>query len=135
MLRSIIAVVAGFLFVVVLAVAADAILLTTWPSAFGPTGGSRNVAVLALTLAYTAVFAAAGAYVTAWLAPYGPLRHALALGAISLAISAIAVIGAWDSAPPWYHVVALVQVVPMAWIGGWLRQRQTEPPAAPAQAI
>lgn len=30
----------------------------------------------------------------------------------------------WDHAPAWYHVLALALVMPYAWLGGRLRERQ-----------
>jgi hypothetical protein len=52
------------------------------------------------------------------------MRHALILGALGLAFNVAGTIQMWDTAPAWYHAVALALVMPTAWLGGHLRERQ-----------
>ena len=52
--------------------------------------------------------------------------HALILGALGLAFNLIAVPGMWQLFPHWYTVASLILVMPFAWLGGWLRERQLE---------
>ena len=123
MLRSAAAILAGFLTSFVLAVGSDALLHKIMPGSFGNDGMAHGLA-LGVALIYTAVFGSAGAYVAARLAPGHPLRHALILGAIALLLSVTATIQLWHSAPAWYHIPAVLLVLPSAWFGGMLFERQ-----------
>ena len=134
MLRSIAAIVFGFLFIGALAFGADAALRAAMPSAFSPSGRVDSVPVLLLMQAYVFVFAVTGCYLTARLAPNRPLRHALILGLCGLAFNVAGTIAMWQTAPAWYHVVALALVMPAAWLGGRLREMQLERSAQPAPA-
>ncbi len=44
------------------------------------------------------------------------------LGVIALVLSAAATVASCHTAPAWYHVIALVLVLPAAWCGGLLVQ-------------
>lgn len=126
MLKSILAVVVGFILVGVLALAADFAVHAAAPDAYDAKGRTENLAVLLLALLYTPVFGAVGGYVTARLAPGNPQRHALALGILGLVFSVPVVMAHWNDAPAWYHIVSLLTVVPAAWLGGSWRARQTQ---------
>jgi hypothetical protein len=60
------------------------------------------------------VFATAGCYLAA----------ALVLGALGLAFTGAGTVAMWDAAPGWYHAVSLLLVLPYAWLGGTLRERE-----------
>lgn len=137
MLRSIAAVVAGFVATAVLALSADAALMRLVPDAFAPGGRTESVPILLIVQAYVAVAAIFGCWLAARLAPHSPMKHALALGALGLLFNIAGTVARWDTAPAWYHVVALALVMPYAWIGGRLREMQLEragsrPAMAPA---
>jgi hypothetical protein len=104
------------------------------PGAFDGTGRTESVPVLLLTQAYVGIFAVAGCYLAARLAPSRPLAHALALGVLGLVFNLAGSIAMWHAAPAWYHVVGLSLVLPYAWLGGRLREVQLatqDDPAAP----
>ena len=122
--RSILAIVVGFLVIGALAFGADAVVRAAAPGAFDAAGRTDSVPLLLLSLAYVGVFATAGCYLTARLAPDRPMRHALILGLLGLILNVVGSAQMWDSAPAWYHVVAIAMVMPYAWLGGWLRERQ-----------
>jgi len=136
MLRSIGAIVFGFILIGVLAFGTDFLQRQTFADAYSATGRVESVAMLTLTLAYVFVFAVIGCYLTARLAPHSPMRHALILGALGLVFNIVGTVTQWHTAPTWYHVVALTLVMPAAWLGGRLREIQLErgssPLAAPA---
>jgi hypothetical protein len=73
---------------------------------------------------YVGVFAVAGCYVAARLAPRRPMWHALALGGLGLVFNIAGTFATWNDAPIWYHVVSVGLVMPYAWLGGYIRERQ-----------
>lgn len=133
MWRSVMAIVVGFLFIGLLAFGADAVLRSAMPGAFDAAGRMTSVPVLLLTLAYVGIFAVAGCYLAARLAPNRPMRHALILGVLGLIFNIAGSYANWHIAPAWYHVVAIALVMPYAWLGGRIRERQLEHhPSGPA---
>jgi hypothetical protein len=136
MLRSIVAIAVGFLLIGALAMGTDMIVMKAMPGAFDEAGRTSDLSILMLMAAYVAVYAITGCYVTARLAPDRPMLHALILGALGLAMNIVATISLWGTAPAWYHILNLLLVMPYAWIGGRLRERQLmQPGRTPAAAI
>ena len=123
MIRSIVAVVVGFFVIAALSVGTDLALRSAMPGRFA-TERMDDPALLVLTLAYVFVFAVFGCWLTARLAPDRPLMHALVLGVLGLVLNVVGTAQRWDNAPAWYHVIALLMVMPAAWLGGVLRERQ-----------
>jgi hypothetical protein len=124
MIRSILAIAAGFISIGLLAFGADAVLRNVMPGAFSPAGRVDSVPVLLLIMSYVLVFAVAGCYLTARLAPNRPLKHALILGALGLIFNIAGTIALWHTAPAWFHLISLLLVMPAAWLGGRLREAQ-----------
>jgi hypothetical protein len=124
--RSFAAILVGFVFIGTLSFGADAVLRAALPGAFDAAGRAEGVAVLLLIQAYVGVAAIAGCWLTARLAPSAPMRHALILGGLGLAFNVAGSIVMWDTAPAWFHVVAIALVMPYAWAGGRLRELQLE---------
>ncbi|CAA9303943.1 MAG: hypothetical protein AVDCRST_MAG40-543, partial [uncultured Gemmatimonadaceae bacterium] len=120
---SIVAVAVGFVLIAALAFGTDALLRAALPGSFDASGRITSTPLLLLTLAYVGVYAVAGCYTAAALAPGRPMRHALVLGALGLVFTALGTAAAWHSAPAWYHAVSLLLVLPYAWLGGRLRER------------
>lgn len=124
MWRSVLAIVVGFIVIALLAFGADGILRSAVPDAYDPTGRVTSVPILILSLAYVGIFAITGCYLAARLAPGNPMRHALILGALGLVFNIAGAAAMWDTAPAWYHATAIALVMPYAWIGGRIRERQ-----------
>ncbi|HEU0013800.1 MAG TPA: hypothetical protein VFQ45_08955 [Longimicrobium sp.] len=125
MQRSIIAIVAGYFYIGLLSVGADAALRAIVPSAFPDGAMVTDAAILLAMIAYVAFFATTGSYITARLAPAAPMRHALLLGVLGLVTQiGMLVAFAWAQAPAWYHLLNLILVMPYAFIGGALRERE-----------
>jgi hypothetical protein len=120
-LRSIAAVFAGFLAIVVLSIATDTVLHAI--GVFPPLGDSMTDAHLPLLLAtaYRIVYGVVGGYITARLAPNRPMQHALVLGAIGLVLSIVGAVVMWDAGPAWYSLAIIAIAMPCAWAGGKLR--------------
>ncbi len=123
MTRSAAAVSMGFAFIVILSFGADSLIHRAFQSSFDFDGRVKDPAITLLVLAYVAVFAVAGCYLTARLAPDCPMRHALMLGALGLAFSIPGTLMTWRIAPAWYHIFSLIMIMPYAWLGGWLGER------------
>jgi hypothetical protein len=128
-LRGVLAIVAGFVAIAVLSLGADAVFRRAAPGLFGAGGRSDHLGVLLAMIAYSAVFATAGAWLTARLAPDRPLRHALILGGLGLALAVPVTIAHWHTAPVWFHVVTLALTLPAAWVGGTMVERRVSLPA------
>ena len=124
MVRSILAIVIGFVFIGVLAFGTDAALRAAMPDAFGPGGRVDSVPLLLFAQLYVFVYAVAGCYLAARIAGRKPMQHALILGGLGLVFNVAGSIAMWNTAPAWYHVVAILLVMPAAWLGGKLRERQ-----------
>src|SRR5438552_4369800 len=98
MMKSVWAVIAGFLFILVLSLGTDAIMHAVAPRLFDVRGGTHDLVVLVLMIVYVGVFATVGSYITARLAPSSPMKHALVLGALGLLFTIIGTSRMWDMA-------------------------------------
>ena len=120
-LRSIWAVLAGFLVIVVLSLATDQLLhtLNVYPP-WGEPMHSHGLNFLALS--YRVIYAILGGYLTARIAPRASMKHAMILGYIGLVLSTLGAIGAIGAnlGPMWYPIVLALTSIPCAWIGGRL---------------
>ena len=124
MIKSIIAVVAGFLTVVVLSMGTDKLLEST--GIFPPPSemGLFVTWMLGLALFYRTVYTVAGGYVTAWLAPQNPMKHVWVLAIIGQIGGISGVIAGWNLSAHWYPIAIAVLAIPSVWLGGWLRTRK-----------
>ena len=84
--------------------------------------------------AYRSIYGIIGAYVIARLAPDRPMGHALVAGGLGLVVSTLGAAAAWNNTAGqrWYPVALAVTAMPMAWIGGRLRQLQLQAEITPA---
>ncbi|MGH8630098.1 MAG: hypothetical protein ACREU7_04930, partial [Burkholderiales bacterium] len=80
--------------------------------------------LLLLALAYRIVYAVAGCYLAARLAPRHPMRHALVLGAIGFVLSTAGAVATipMDLGPAWYPIALALTALPCAWLGGALHR-------------
>lgn len=124
--RSILAGLAGLLTAVIPTVATDALLHSAGLfSTYSHTNG--NPAFLLATV-YRTVYGLAGSYVTARLAPYRPMAHALVLGAIGTLVAILGAALTWNKGPEfgphWYPLALVVLGMPQSWAGARLRELQ-----------
>lgn len=121
-LKSIGAVLGGFLIVVILSVGTDAILEATgiFPP---PTEGLFVTWMLLLAFAYRTVFTVLGGYITAALAPANPTKHVTTLGIIGTVMGCIGIYVGWDLSAHWYPIALAVAAFPSVWLGGKLKTR------------
>ncbi|MGQ0540357.1 MAG: hypothetical protein ACT4O9_00740 [Blastocatellia bacterium] len=122
-LKSIGAVLAGFIFIVVTHTVTDFILesLGLFPK---PGEGKLTHLTAFIALVYRIAFSIAGCYVTARLAPSRPMMHAMIIGFIGIFLSLIGLIVSMqmDLGPIWYPIALAAVAVPCAWAGGKLAE-------------
>ena len=125
-LRSIGAVLGGVVVVVVLSVGTDAVMHAT--NVFPPLGQRMADGLFVLATAYRSIYAIAGGYIAARLAPARPMKHALVLGFIGVLLGAAGLLATWNAGPElgprWYPIALVVTALPCAWLGGKLRMAQ-----------
>lgn len=128
--RSIWAVVAGVLFVIVVTTLIDVALHAThvYPPMNQPIG--EHLALLA-TL-YRVLVSVAGAWLTARLAPGKPMKHALILGCVGVVLGLVGLVATWNLGlgPRWYPIALVVLAIPQCWLGGKLYEMSRAPTPA-----
>ena len=134
-LRSVLAIVAGFVLIGLLAFGTDGLAHAIRPDIFGPNSSTSNVPYLVIAIIYVGVYAIAGCWLAAALAGRRPMLHALILGVLGLALNLAGAASTLRLYPTWYTVVSLLLVMPYAWIGGKLRERQLERRAVATPAV
>lgn len=124
--RSVAALLAGFVAIVVTHTGTDAVLHAT--GVFPTAGEAMSGGLFGLAAAYRLVFEVLGAGLTARLAPRRPMKHALVLGAIGTVASLaglLATIGRGpEFGPLWYPLLLVLASVPCCWLGAKLAARQ-----------
>ena len=125
--RSIAAIAIGFLTVAVLSFATDQLLHMFQVY---PPWGERMFApsLNMLALSYRIVYTVAGGYVTARLAPHGPMGHVWILGSLGLffgTLSAVATIP-MRLGPTWFPIAIAATALPCTWAGGVLHRTWRE---------
>jgi hypothetical protein len=125
-LRSIGAVVPGFVAVVVLSLGTDVVLHAT--GVFPAWDQRMSDALFLLATVYRTIYCIGGSYIAARLAPDKPMKHALMLGVVGLIVSTAGAVATWNRGPEfgphWYPVALIVTAIPCAWLGGRLRVTQ-----------
>lgn len=124
MLKSIGAVLAGFIFIGITHTSIDAIL----ESAGVLPKGNLFVEswLILIVISYRAVFSIVGCYISAWLAPNYPIRHSLALGVLGAIFSSIGAITMDHLGPAWYAWTLAVISIPIGWLGGKLYEKRLQ---------
>jgi hypothetical protein len=121
--RSIGAVAAGLVTIVVTHTLADAVMHRA--GVFPPAGKPMSDGLFALAVGYRVLLSIGGAYVTARLAPSSPRKHALVLAGIGLVLSTLGVIARLavgpELGPLWYPLVLVLVTVPCCLAGALLR--------------
>ena len=124
-LKSIGAVLAGVITIVILSVGTDWVLETL--GIFTPPDQGLFVPwMLMLALIYRSIYAVAGGYVTAMLVPSRPIRHAIILGITGVVLSTFGAMAGWDLSSHWYPVALIITALPCTWIGGKLKTKSEQ---------
>jgi len=124
--RSVWAVLAGFIVIVILSMGMDAIMHVT--GVFPPYGQGMSDGLFAWATIYRVIASIIGCYVTARLAPNRPMTHALYLGAFGVLVSTVATVATWNKGsafgPHWYPIALVLVSIPCAWIGGKIYEKR-----------
>lgn len=124
--RSTGAVLAGMVVGIVLALGTDLALHAA--GVFPALGQPMSSPLLLLATIYRTVYGVVASYITARLAPYRPMLHALVGGFIGLVVSIVGAVVTWNAGPAfgpkWYPLALIVLAMPSAWAGGQLRCMQ-----------
>jgi hypothetical protein len=118
----VLAIVAGFVAVVVLSLGTDAVL-----HALKIYGEHMTDALFLAATIYRTIYGVIGSYITARIAPYRPMTHALTGGVIGFGLSILGAVMSWrhpELGPHWYPIALVITALPAAWIGGKIREMQ-----------
>jgi len=123
--KSIWAVVAGVLVIIVVTTAVDIALhaLGVFPPMDQPLDDRLSV----LATSYRIVISIGGAWLTARLAPAKPMTHALILGLVGTVLGLVGVVATWNRGlgPRWYPIALAVLAIPQCWVGGKLYEMRS----------
>lgn len=119
-MKSIGAVFAGFLTVIVLASITDKTLVSTGALPAKPE--DYTTGLLLIALAYRTIFAVAAGFVVGKLAPNKPMKHVMILASIGVVVGIAGVITGWNQVgyPHWYSIALTLLTFPAIWYGGKL---------------
>ena len=122
--KSIWAVVAGVLVIIVVTTLVDIVLHAT--GVFPPMGQPINDALALLATSYRIVISVGAAWLTARLAPDRPMKHAMILGAVGTVLGLVGVVATWNLGlgPRWYPILLAVLAIPQCWVGGKIYEMQ-----------
>jgi hypothetical protein len=124
-MRSVWAVVAGVLFIIVTTTLIDLVLHAA--GVLPPMDQPLTNALSLLATSYRVVFGVAGGWLTARLAPQNPMRHAMILGYVGTVLGLVGVLLTWNQGlgPRWYPIALAVLAIPQCWAGGKLHEMQS----------
>lgn len=121
--RSVWAVFAGVLFIIVATTIVDVVLHAA--GVYPPTNQPMTDGLALLATAYRIVISIGGGWLTAMLAPGNPMKHALILGVVGVVLGTIGAAVTWNLGlgPHWYPIALVVLAIPQCWLGGKLYER------------
>jgi hypothetical protein len=123
--KSVWAVVAGVLVIVVVTTLVDIVLHAV--GVYPPMDQPITDALAVLATLYRVVISVAGAWLTARLAPRRPVKHALILGGVGTVLGLVGVVATWNMGlgPRWYPIALAVLAIPQCWAGGKIYELQS----------
>ena len=121
-LHAFLALLSGFATMAALVAVVTVLLQKLTPGWVGETAKPKP-AYIFVNLGYSFLAAAAGGYVTAWVAQHNPLIHVLALAIAVLLLAALSALQQRGQQPIWY-ALTLVAITPLGVLaGGFVRLR------------
>ena len=116
-LKSIGAILTGFIVVFFLSIVTDIILSKTGIMKTEPFDDNPDWLIIIIII-YRCIYNITGSFVTAKLAPDKPMRHAMIGGIIGFVLTIVGLIVMWDKPPHWYPIMLIILALPCAWAGG-----------------
>ena len=126
MIRSLLAVALGYVVMLVAFVGAETALTAVAPELIPQKGRATDPIYFLFQLTTGFFFIGIGGYVTALLAGRSEMKHALGLGALSVAMSIVSRLQYPGDEPLWYSIALMFLAIPGALAGGYYRVRQME---------
>lgn len=126
MLRSLLALMLGYVVMLVTQLGGDTILTAVAPELMPQPGEPPDPAYFGYRLGAGFFFIALGGYTTAVLAGRSEMKHALGLSALSVAASILEVQYYPATQPLWYSIALMFLSIPAGLMGGYYRVRQIE---------
>ncbi len=126
MVRSLLALVLGYVVMLVSQLGGDTILTAVAPDIMPQPGEPTDPAYFAYRLGTGFFFIALGGYTTALLAGRSEMKHALGLATLSVVASILEVQYYPTTQPLWYSIGLMFLSIPSALVGGYYRVRQIE---------
>lgn len=117
MVRSVIAVIAGY---VVFAVSAILLFRLSGHDPHAP----AEIGFVLITVIYGMLFATLAGFLAALLGRRFEMEHALAVASLIAALGAASLLASVKSGAIWTQLAAILIIAPCAMLGGYLRQRQ-----------
>ena len=116
--KSVWAVAAGVIFIVVVTTLVDIMMHAT--GIYPPWEQPIDDTLALLATSYRIVISIAGAWLTARLAPADPMKHAMILGYVGTLMGLVGVVATWNMGmgPRWYPIALAVLAIPQCWAGG-----------------
>lgn len=122
-MRTVLAILAGFVLWTVLFLGGNALLTTLAPDAFNEDGSTDSGVLLAILLLLTVLYSVLSGFVTARIAQKNQSRSGLLLGILLLLVGIGVQLQFWDVLPVWYNLAFLALLLPGAWAGARLALR------------
>jgi phosphate/sulfate permease len=122
LLKSIWAVFAGFIFVVILSILTDVLLIKT--GLLKQPFHLNSKGFILIIVFYRCLYGIIGSYFTAKFSPNKPMTHAIIGGAIGFVIAILGAVTMWSASPHWYPVSLIITTLPCAWLGAQLFIKQ-----------
>jgi hypothetical protein len=128
--KSIWAVVAGVLFIIIVTTLVDIVLHLV--RVFPPMDQPIDDRLALLATSYRIVISIAGAWLTARLAPDKPMTHAMRLGYVGVVLGLIGLVATWNAGmgPRWYPIALVGLAIPQCWAGGRIYEAMHATPAS-----
>jgi hypothetical protein len=116
--KSVWPVAAGLIFIIGVTTLVDAVLHLA--GVYPPMNQPIDDSLALLATVYRVIVSIAGAWLTARLAPDQPMKHAMALGYVGIALGLVGLVATWNLGlgPRWYPVALVVLAIPQCWVGG-----------------
>lgn len=117
MVRSVVAVIAGYL---VFAVSAILLFRLSGHDPHAP----AEIGFVLVTIVYGMLFATLAGFLAALLGKRFEMEHSLAVASLIAALGAASLLASVKSGAIWTQLAAILIIAPCAMLGGYLRQRQ-----------